>query len=219
MFKAKKIIEFAKIAITVAVLAIGTSYALADWTAPRYSPPTCPAGDAGCDAPINVSRPSQVKAGGLGLGGAFTTKGKTILSHGQNEPTIADNLRTKIYGRVGAKAYCDEEGNNCIVPGAVTTGPGGSSFSFDCPKGEALNSLASDGSFTCVKTGFNISLPGLPGLPGGGGGGSDTGRTYTTDCGVTTCRSGYYVSNTQVCERLNSSNQVTTSNRVVCSPK
>jgi len=219
MFNAKKIVEFAKIAITVAVLTIGTGYALADWTAPRYSPPTCPAGDVGCDAPINVSRPSQVKAGGLGLGGAFTTRGKTILSHGQNEPTIADNLRTKIYGRVGAKAYCDEEGNNCIVPGAVTTGPGGSSFSFACDKGEALNSLASDGSFTCVKTGFNISLPGLPDLPGGGGDdGGGGGACYTTTCGVTSCRSGYIKSNTQTCELLNSSNQVTTSNRAICCP-
>ena len=55
----KKIVEFAKIAVTVAVLTIGTGYALADWTASRYFPPTCPAGDAGCDAPINVSGPAK----------------------------------------------------------------------------------------------------------------------------------------------------------------
>lgn len=213
MTGSKKILDFVKIAITVAVLTIGTGYALANWTAPKYPPPTCPTGDPGCDAPINVSKTSQVKSGGLGIGAAFSTRGKTILAHGQNEPVIADNLRAKVYGRVGAKAYCDEEGNNCIVPGTVTPGGGGgggggiSTFSFSCPKGQALSAVASDGSFDCVKTGFNISLPDLPGLPGPGDGdnGGDTRQCYDTVCSdpVIACKAGYFRQSTQTCTNFN----------------
>ena len=45
--------------------------ALADWSAPLNAPPTCPAGNAGCDAPINVGTSAQVKNGGLSVN-AFT---------------------------------------------------------------------------------------------------------------------------------------------------
>lgn len=42
--------------------------ALADWTAPVANPPTCAAGNPGCDAPINVSNIFQKKAGALEIG-------------------------------------------------------------------------------------------------------------------------------------------------------
>lgn len=38
---------------------------LADWTAPTSTPPACPAGSPGCDAPINVSGTAQTKLGSL----------------------------------------------------------------------------------------------------------------------------------------------------------
>ena len=214
MLNSKKILEFTKVAITVAVLTIGTGYALANFTAPRYSPPTCPTGDPGCDAPINVSKTSQVKTGGLGIGAAFSTKGKTILAHGQNDPVIADNLRVKVYGRVGAKAYCDEEGNNCIVPGTVTGGGGGEAgtFSFTCPKGQALSAVASDGSFDCVKTGFSISLPDFPDLPGPGDSDEeeDTRQCYDTVCSdpVISCKAGYFRQSTQTCTNFNQAGKI-----------
>lgn len=216
MFNSKKILEFVKVAITVAVLTIGTGYALANWASAPGAPTYCPTGYSGCDAPINVSKTSQVKTGGLGIGAAFSTKGKTILAHGQNEPVIADNLRAKVYGRVGAKAYCDEEGNNCIVPGTVTPGGGGgggiSTFSFSCPKGQALSAVASDGSFNCVKTGFNISLPDFPGFPDGGDGGgeSDTRQCYDTVCSdpVIACKAGYFRQSTQTCTNFNQAGKI-----------
>lgn len=60
--------------ITLAALAggfvLGASalVALADWSAPLSSPPTCTAGNPGCDAPINVGAVGQMKTGLLSLG-------------------------------------------------------------------------------------------------------------------------------------------------------
>ncbi|GEM_PF-3120245 len=39
--------------------------ALADWSAPQHTPPTCPSGESGCDAPLNVGSISQSKQGPL----------------------------------------------------------------------------------------------------------------------------------------------------------
>lgn len=120
----QKIIQTIKIILTVAVLTIGTSYVLAaNWTKPDYSPPTCPDNTRGCDVPVNVSISNQLKLGGLGIGGFFSTAGKAVV--GSSVPTIVDTLKFKVDGKMGAEAYCDRDGNNCSVP---PFGAGGSSF-------------------------------------------------------------------------------------------
>lgn len=113
----QKIIQTIKIILTVAVLTIGTSYVLAaNWTAPTTAPPTCPNGAIGCDVPVNVGPASQVKLGGLGIGGFFSAKEKAVIGHGTAAPTLVDSLKLRIFGKVGAEAYCDQNGNNCIIP-------------------------------------------------------------------------------------------------------
>jgi len=47
------------LSLLITGILLAPAIGLADWTAPRYPPPTCPAGDAGCDAPINVSGPAK----------------------------------------------------------------------------------------------------------------------------------------------------------------
>ena len=68
--------------VIATLLVVAIIYA---WTEPSQAPPGCPAGQPGCDAPINVSATNQYKTGGLGVGGAFiwgTGRGTLALDQG-----------------------------------------------------------------------------------------------------------------------------------------
>ncbi|MDD5750691.1 MAG: hypothetical protein PHU56_03535 [Candidatus Pacebacteria bacterium] len=72
----------------IAILAFcltGFYYVFAWTDAPSGTPPTCPAGYAGCDAPLNDSTTAQSKAGSLGIG-----------------TTAAPEYRLDVYGISGA---------------------------------------------------------------------------------------------------------------------
>lgn len=58
-----------KRAAVLAGLALGSFAiaALADWTAPNNTPPACPTGQPGCDAPVNVGASAQTKTGSLAI--------------------------------------------------------------------------------------------------------------------------------------------------------
>ncbi|MBI2591225.1 MAG: hypothetical protein HYW34_00935, partial [Candidatus Brennerbacteria bacterium] len=43
--------------------------AVADWTAPDFSPASCPTGVPGCDIPLNTGSDAQTKQGGLNIMG------------------------------------------------------------------------------------------------------------------------------------------------------
>jgi hypothetical protein len=60
----KDFIQAAKVIAIGLVLGLGIGFAHADWTAPLHTPPTCNAGEPGCDAPINVSTTGQTKGSG-----------------------------------------------------------------------------------------------------------------------------------------------------------
>ncbi|MDO8183573.1 MAG: hypothetical protein Q7T49_01125 [bacterium] len=121
----KKFIDTIKIITLVAVLTIGGTYAYAIWQGPPAgTPPTCPPGYQGCDVPINEGAVAQIKQAGLGLWGRFYTKDKASIGSGDGPITIADVLKLKVFGKVGAEAYCDQDGNNCIIP----PGGGGGGF-------------------------------------------------------------------------------------------
>ncbi len=47
------------------ILSVGVGYIFADYSAPLTAPPTCTAGNPGCDAPLNVGPTLQTKGGGL----------------------------------------------------------------------------------------------------------------------------------------------------------
>jgi len=55
------------IALAVGVLAMAflISFVVLAWTEPSSSPPTCPAGQPGCDAPLNIGPTAQTKTGDL----------------------------------------------------------------------------------------------------------------------------------------------------------
>ncbi|TSC57092.1 MAG: putative membrane-anchored cell surface protein, partial [Parcubacteria group bacterium Greene0416_79] len=62
---------FAKITAgigAVTLFALGAATLYADWSAPLTPPPTCRAGDPGCDAPIHAGAAAQVKKGKFGIG-------------------------------------------------------------------------------------------------------------------------------------------------------
>ncbi len=67
--------------ILLLVVAFGllSQTVLANWTQPNNPPPTCNAGDPGCDPPVNVSATPQVKAGGLGIFGNFLVGTKDLF--------------------------------------------------------------------------------------------------------------------------------------------
>ncbi len=55
------------LSIIIIGLFVGVVFVYADWSAPISSPPTCVAGNPGCDTPINVSSIDQTKLGSLGV--------------------------------------------------------------------------------------------------------------------------------------------------------
>lgn len=68
-----RIRTLAKICVYGAVLgacALGTSIALAAWSAPLNGPPTCTSGNPGCDAPLNIGPTAQTKSGSLTISGS-----------------------------------------------------------------------------------------------------------------------------------------------------
>jgi hypothetical protein len=75
----KDFIQAARVIAIGLVLGLGIGFAHADWTAPLHTPPTCNAGEPGCDAPINVSTKGQMK-GNLSTGAiSFLKSGDAIL--------------------------------------------------------------------------------------------------------------------------------------------
>ncbi len=81
------------------------------WVGPLSSPP-----DNNTPAPINVSGTSQTKTGALwGDGGFFTQAGGYFAGVvGIGDATPDGGLKLDVEGNVGAKKYCDENGNNCF---------------------------------------------------------------------------------------------------------
>lgn len=74
--------DFFKKTLLLVLLGAGiiSASALADWTAPLATAPTCTSGNPGCDAPVNVSTTSQRKLGAFRVDGVFRTDSETILS-------------------------------------------------------------------------------------------------------------------------------------------
>lgn len=114
--------QLIKIVFLATILAIGGSYAYANWTAPTFSPPTCPATEPACNPPINTSVSNQTK-----LGGVFVSQLTAVrdLAIGMTSFATSSLLKLQVSGRVGAEAYCDQKGENCVsLPGSGGSGGG-----------------------------------------------------------------------------------------------
>lgn len=92
------------------------SLSYAAWSAPTAPPP-----NGNVAAPINVSASSQDKLGVLTVGGLGVFGPTLITSAGGY--TLPSTLNLGVNGKIGAKQYCDEKGNNCVS----TIGGGGNS--------------------------------------------------------------------------------------------
>jgi hypothetical protein len=87
--------QFVFTTVVVAALVFGATVAVADWTQPLSSAPTCTSGNAGCDAPLNVTAMGQTKLGGLVLNtatspapnGLIVAAGKVALGTLTPNPT------------------------------------------------------------------------------------------------------------------------------------
>lgn len=88
--------SFKIIVLVLGLVLAGTAFA--DWTAPSSNPPTCLAGQPGCDAPVNVGTVNQTKSGGLGILGSLIIgpSGSFTLS---NAPGAGKVLTSDATGR------------------------------------------------------------------------------------------------------------------------
>ena len=107
----KEIIQNIKLIALTLVLATGVSYVSAQstWTNPPGSPPNCPDGTRGCDAPLNVGSSGQTKSGGLPLNTGGATNGlivkNTDVNNGKVGIGVDDPInRLDVNGDVGIKA-------------------------------------------------------------------------------------------------------------------
>lgn len=134
------------------------------WQEPTSNPPV-----PNAPAPINVSVANQVKAGGLSVGtsvgGIFRAIYRMVVGGADNEVPSAD-LKLDVEGKVGATAYCDNNGQNCATPplSGGTTGGG-------LPTGLASQTLRHDGtnwvaSGNLMNDGYGIGIGGTAPVSG-----------------------------------------------------
>jgi hypothetical protein len=100
--------------LVVAALALGAVAYAGAWSGPTQPPP---GGNAA--APVNVSASAQSKQGTLGVGGLGVFGRAFVAAAGGY--ALPGNLALGVAGNVGADAYCDRSGLNCVA----TLGGGG----------------------------------------------------------------------------------------------
>lgn len=100
-------------------LALGFVTAAGAWQGPISDPP-----QGNVAAPLNVGPSAQSKQGTVGVGG-LGVFGRAFVS-ATSGYTIPSNLQLGVNGAVGADAYCDASGQNCVTSlgeAATSTAP------------------------------------------------------------------------------------------------
>ena len=115
----KNTLQTTKVIVLAVLLTAGLSYVFADWTDPVSPPPTCIAGNPGCDAPIHVGRVGQTKDGnliiqGLTAGGAAATNGLIVANGRVGIGTVSPTEKLEVSGKAKATEFC--------LPGSSPTG-------------------------------------------------------------------------------------------------
>ena len=97
------------------------------WSAPLSSPPTCNAGDPGCDVPLNVGSFLQKKKGTLWVNTDNNATGLVVRFGNVSIGTavVSPGLSLDVSGKVGATEYCDANGLNCTPAASLGGGGGG----------------------------------------------------------------------------------------------
>lgn len=144
-------------ALIILLLAMGLvgSVALADWAAPTVEAP-----NGNVAPPLNTATTSQIKEGGLAIGGTFRALSQMLVG-GFAYDVPSGTLFLDVEGPAGAEKFCDNAGDNCVsgnLRNLVTAGSG-------IEVTQVVNGLVAQ---------TQVSLSGAP------GGGSPT-------CGVSAC--------------------------------
>ncbi|MEA1929593.1 MAG: hypothetical protein U9M92_01755 [Patescibacteria group bacterium] len=130
---------------------------LATWTAPISNPPTCTAGNPGCDAPINVSDKTQVKHGSLGLGGISEADAIDLTNSVYRLliDNISDNSGSAaIYGWSSGGTGVIGEGSAYGVAGIGKSTDGAAVFAQQDEGGYGFLQLLSEGNTSTDVTNF-----------------------------------------------------------------
>jgi hypothetical protein len=118
------IIALFLLAISGLVVVSNTAYAVGLEESITLQP--CPSFNPSCKVLINTSSDGQIKWGAFIAGGLRSltnlfADGK--LGVGTLRPSTGEQaLRADIEGAIGAKYYCDENGNHCVAGGSLNTG-------------------------------------------------------------------------------------------------
>ena len=126
------------------------------------------------DAPLDVGASAQSKTAGLVLNTGGASNGLLVPYGNVGIGTLTPATTLNVIGKVGALAYCDENGNNCITPGPSSSGlpPTGvlhwdnnwTGNNFWCDAGYTLRSYHYNGNssnnatwFACVRADLSSS--------------------------------------------------------------
>ena len=93
------------VSIVVISLFIGVVFVYANWSSPPASPPGCPSSNSACNAPINVSKTSQYKAGALGVGGVFQAFGAAVFNRSVGIGITNPTAMLDVAGTVQSEGY------------------------------------------------------------------------------------------------------------------
>jgi len=159
-------------------LSIGLQSLLAAWTAPLASPPTCTAGNPGCDAPLNSGPLMQLKTGALWLNSDGISPYGLIVENGKvgigvispsSKLTVASSSSISIDATGGRiQNVADPVNNQDVTTKAwVLANAGGAGGGGGTPK---FQTFTASGSWS-TPAGVTIAWVTICGGGGGGGGG------------------------------------------------
>ncbi len=116
-----KAITISLLSLVIILSGVSLAGAAGVWRNPTATPP-----NNNVEAPINVGTEAQDKAGVLrvtGFRSFFDSIIDTKLQVGTTG-TMPGNLTILSNGKVGAEAYCDRQGNNCVTSNGIAVTPG-----------------------------------------------------------------------------------------------
>lgn len=126
-----------KISALIIVAIFATSTALYAWTGPTATAP-----NANTSAPVNLSSSMQDKSGILRTVG-FKSFGQMAIATSTTDLYVLPiSLLLGVNGKIGAREYCDQSGNNCTSSSGIGSIPTGAVMAFNlisCPSGWALS--------------------------------------------------------------------------------
>lgn len=156
--------------LTAVILAIVLTFGLnvliakAAWTSAPSNPPS-----NNTDAPINVGTSDQTKNALLTVKGLWSTAGgyfSTMIGVATLVSPLSVGLVALFNGKIGATAYCDVNGQNCVsssglsaATSTVSATPSGAVMAFDldaCPSGWIAYTAAAGRNIIGTGTGYAL---------------------------------------------------------------